>query len=193
MTSDTSLLAAQGEMGWGMIVAIVAGLVMIVVLLLVAQFFRLWLQAYFSKAGVTMADLIGMRLRKVSASTIVLTKIQLVKAGIHEVTTNDLESHYLAGGNVYHVSRAMISGNRALIQMDWNSAWHKDRAGRRTAAPATRPARPGAPRAAGLDATRRPADNDGDGFFAALDDLIVTGPTLTNVNDFRAILVLPPD
>ena len=130
MTSDTSLLAAQGEMGWGMIVAIVAGLVMIVVLLLVAQFFRLWLQAYFSKAGVTMADLIGMRLRKVSASTIVLTKIQLVKAGIHEVTTNDLESHYLAGGNVYHVSRAMIAANRALIELDWKKSCAIDLAGR---------------------------------------------------------------
>ncbi len=47
--------------------------------------------------------------------------------------------------------------------------------------------------AAGLDARARLADNDGYGFFAALDDLIVTGPTLTNVNDFRAILVLPPD
>jgi hydroxypyruvate reductase len=48
-------------------------------------------------------------------------------------------------------------------------------------------------RAAGLDARARLADNDGYGFFDALDDLIVTGPTLTNVNDFRAILVLPTD
>ncbi len=47
--------------------------------------------------------------------------------------------------------------------------------------------------AAGLDARLLLADNDGYGFFAALDDLIVTGPTLTNVNDFRAILVLPTD
>ena len=47
--------------------------------------------------------------------------------------------------------------------------------------------------AAGLDAKARLADNDGYGFFAALGDLVVTGPTLTNVNDFRAILVLPPD
>ncbi len=47
--------------------------------------------------------------------------------------------------------------------------------------------------AAGLDARARLANNDGYGFFATLDDLIVTGPTLTNVNDFRAILVLPPD
>ncbi len=42
----------------------------------------------------------------------------------------------------------------------------------------------------GIDAAERLADNDGYGFFAALDDLIVTGPTRTNVNDFRAILVL---
>ena len=41
----------------------------------------------------------------------------------------------------------------------------------------------------GIDARVRLADNDGYGFFAALDDLVVTGPTLTNVNDFRAILI----
>jgi glycerate 2-kinase len=41
----------------------------------------------------------------------------------------------------------------------------------------------------GVDAAAAPADNDGHGFFAALDDQIVTGPTLTNVNDFRAVLI----
>jgi hydroxypyruvate reductase len=45
-------------------------------------------------------------------------------------------------------------------------------------------------RAAGLDPIRRLAANDAYGLFAALDDLVVTGPTRTNVNDFRAILVL---
>ena len=45
---------------------------------------------------------------------------------------------------------------------------------------------------AGLDARARLADNDGYGFFSGLGDLVMTGPTLTNVNDFRAILVLPP-
>ena len=45
--------------------------------------------------------------------------------------------------------------------------------------------------AMGLDARRRLDDNDGHGFFSALGDLIVTGPTRTNVNDFRAILLLP--
>ena len=43
----------------------------------------------------------------------------------------------------------------------------------------------------GLDADARLADNDGYGFFTNLGDLVVTGPTLTNVNDFRAILILP--
>ncbi|WP_374440613.1 glycerate kinase [Stella sp.] len=47
-------------------------------------------------------------------------------------------------------------------------------------------------RAAGIEARAALADNDGYGFFAALGDLVRTGPTLTNVNDFRAILVLPP-
>ncbi|MGH1558073.1 MOFRL family protein [Caulobacter segnis] len=46
--------------------------------------------------------------------------------------------------------------------------------------------------ALGLNAAERLADNDGYGFFAALDDLLVTGPTRTNVNDFRAILIDAP-
>lgn len=48
-------------------------------------------------------------------------------------------------------------------------------------------------RARGLEARAFLADNDSYGFFAGLGDLIVTGPTRTNVNDFRAVLILPPD
>ena len=46
--------------------------------------------------------------------------------------------------------------------------------------------------AAGIDAKERLADNDGHGFFEALGDQVITGPTLTNVNDFRAVLVMEP-
>jgi hydroxypyruvate reductase len=46
-------------------------------------------------------------------------------------------------------------------------------------------------RGLGIDAKARLADNDGYGFFSALGDLVTTGPTRTNVNDFRAILVIP--
>ena len=77
-----------------------------------------------------MFDLIGMRLRKVDAAMIVLAKIQLVKAAIHDISTGDLESHYLAGGRVYNVTRAMISSNRANIELDWKKGCAIDLAGR---------------------------------------------------------------
>ena len=54
------------------------------------------------------------------------------------------------------------------------------------------PDTPARARTLGLSLPAVLADNDGHGFFSALGDSIVTGPTLTNVNDFRAILVLPP-
>ena len=113
-----------------MILAVVAAIVLFVILLIIAQFFRLWLQAYMSNASVALTDLIGMRLRKVDAHTVVLAKIQLVKAGIHDITTNDLESHYLAGGRVVNVSRAIIAANRANIELDWKKACAIDLAGR---------------------------------------------------------------
>jgi hydroxypyruvate reductase len=47
-------------------------------------------------------------------------------------------------------------------------------------------------RAAGIDAACALVRNDAHGFFGALDDQVITGPTLTNVNDLRAIMILPP-
>jgi len=55
---------------------VVAGLVAIVLLIIVAQFFGLWLQAYFSNADVRFAELIGMKLRKVDSKQVVTAKIQ---------------------------------------------------------------------------------------------------------------------
>jgi len=120
----------QAKWGWTGILAVIVGVVLLVILLVVAQFFRLWLQAYMSNASVRMTDLIGMRLRKVNAASIVYAKIQLVKAGIHDIATNDLESHYLAGGRVTNVSRAIIAANRANIDLDWKKACAIDLAGR---------------------------------------------------------------
>jgi uncharacterized protein YqfA (UPF0365 family) len=107
-----------------------AGVIVLVVLFVLAQFVRLWLQAYMSNAGVKMTDLIGMRLRKVDLSTIVFAKIQLVKSGIHDMAMNDLESHHLAGGRVGIVTRAMIAANRAVLALEWNKACAIDLAGR---------------------------------------------------------------
>ncbi|MFH0983168.1 MAG: flotillin-like protein FloA [Planctomycetota bacterium] len=123
------LLAAAAVSFWWIIagIVIILGLIVIAV---VMQFFSLWLQAYMSKATVSIADLIGQRLRKVDSRVIVLSKIQLVKAGLHDITTNDLESHYLAGGRVPNVARAMIASHRANIDLDFKKACAIDLAGR---------------------------------------------------------------
>ena len=128
MNSGATLLAEISTMMWAVIV--VAGIFVLVVFVVVTQFVGMWLRAYFSNASVSLWDLIGMKLRKVDAGVIVLAKIQLVKSGIHEITTNDLESHYLAGGRVYNVARAMISSNRAQLDLDWRKACAIDLAGR---------------------------------------------------------------
>jgi len=121
---------AQGGLSWTLVVGIVAVIVAIVLLFVIFQFFGLWLQAYASHADVGITDLIGMRLRKVHAATVVLSKIQLVKAGIHDISTNDLESHYLAGGRVPSVCRAIIQANRAEIELAYRNACAIDLAGR---------------------------------------------------------------
>jgi len=111
-------------------VAIVAIIVGLVILAIIAQFFGMWLQAFMSKANVSFADLIGMRLRKVNLRTIVSAKIQLVKAAIHDISTNDLESHYLAGGRVINVAQSVISANRANIDLNFKTGTAIDLAGR---------------------------------------------------------------
>ncbi len=126
----TSLLAQSSGFTIGTIVMVVIGIVAFVILLILLQFFRIWLQAYMSNAGVSLLDLIGMRLRKVDATMVVQSKIQLVKSGIHDVSVDDLECHYLAGGRVPNVTRAMISANRAAIDLDWKKSCAIDLAGR---------------------------------------------------------------
>jgi len=132
MNSSIEILAAQptDSSTWPYIGLAIIGIIIFTIFVIVAQFFRLWLQAFMSNADVGMFDLIGMRLRKVDATTVVLCKIQLVKAGIHEISTNDLESHYLAGGRVPNVTRAMIAAHRAVIDLDFKKACAIDLAGR---------------------------------------------------------------
>ncbi|HSR72911.1 MAG TPA: flotillin-like protein FloA [Kiloniellales bacterium] len=124
-----ALAQSAGLSGWW-IAAAIGGVIGFVIFVVIAQFVRIWLQAYMSNAGVRMTDLIGMRLRKVDLSTIVLAKIQLVKSGIHDMSVNDLESHYLAGGRLSNVTRAMIAANRAVLALEWNKACAIDLAGR---------------------------------------------------------------
>ncbi|GIK17116.1 MAG: UPF0365 protein [Planctomycetota bacterium] len=115
---------------WWLVILVVAGLFGLTVIFVLWRFFNLWIQALFSRASVSMTNLIGMFMRKVDMRSITLAKIQLVKAGIHEITVNDLESHYLAGGNVINVVHAIIAANRAAIDLDWKKACAIDLAGR---------------------------------------------------------------
>lgn len=109
-----------------LVVVVIATLVFLLILL---KFARLWLQAYFSRADIKLSELIGMWLRKVDARVIVLSKITAIQAGL-ELTTKDLESHYLAGGRVPNVVRALIAANRANIDLTFKTATAIDLAGR---------------------------------------------------------------
>ncbi len=108
---------------------IIIFLVVLVFGLILLKFARLWLQAYFSRADIKLSELIGMWLRKVDARTIVLSKITAVQAGL-QLTTTDLESHYLAGGRVPNVVRALIAADRANIDLSLKTATAIDLAGR---------------------------------------------------------------
>ncbi|MCU0367562.1 MAG: flotillin-like protein FloA [Cyclobacteriaceae bacterium] len=89
----------------------------------------LWINAIFASVRVTLGSLIGMRLRKVPPGIIVNSLITANKAGL-KVTTNELETHYMAGGNVPNVIRALISAEKANINLDFKQATAIDLAGR---------------------------------------------------------------
>ncbi|MFM1919749.1 MAG: hypothetical protein RLZZ303_1383 [Candidatus Hydrogenedentota bacterium] len=100
-----------------------------VAVVVIASFFQLWLQALLSGAPVSIFSLVGMRLRQVKPSIIVLNRINAIKAGLN-ISTNDLEAHYLAGGNVGQVVRALIAANKANIALSFKQATAIDLAGR---------------------------------------------------------------
>jgi uncharacterized protein YqfA (UPF0365 family) len=112
------------------IVLAIALIVLLVPIFIIAQFFRVWIQAFMAKASVSFWSLIGMRLRKVDTQQIVTAKITAAQAGLEEITTNMLESHYLAQGRVPSVVRAMIAAHRAAIPLEWSKAAAIDLAGR---------------------------------------------------------------
>jgi len=94
------------------------------------KYFKLWLQAYVTRARVSLLSLIAMSFRKVNARAIVDSKIMAVQAGLPAIPTQALEAHYLAGGNVRRVIEALIVAHRAKIDLDWETASAIDLAGR---------------------------------------------------------------
>jgi uncharacterized protein YqfA (UPF0365 family) len=110
------------------LIAAFAGIVLLFIFLYFVPV-GLWITAQFSNVKVGIGELIGMRIRKVPPSVIVNSLITATKAGLH-LTTNDLETHYLAGGNVPTVIRALISADKANISLTFKQATAIDLAGR---------------------------------------------------------------
>jgi len=90
---------------------------------------NLWITALFSGVRVGLFELVFMRIRKVPPRVIVESLITATKAGLR-LTSTDLETHYLAGGNVPNVIRALISAEKANIHLDFKQATAIDLAGR---------------------------------------------------------------
>jgi uncharacterized protein YqfA (UPF0365 family) len=105
---------------------VIVGLVMLMVFF---SFFRLWLQSKLTNAKIGILDLIGMKFRQVDYAMIVRQKIALVQSGV-PVSTADLESHYLARGNVPKTATAVIAAHKAGIDLPWKTASAIDLAGR---------------------------------------------------------------
>lgn len=118
----------------GLIFAVIAVLVVILVIGLVfANYFGLWIQSQLTGADISIFDLIGMTFRKVNARSIVRSKIMATQAGLvdPELTSRALEAHDLAGGNVQQVIRALIAAKKAkTISLTFREATAIDLAGR---------------------------------------------------------------
>ena len=92
--------------------------------------FFLWISARVSGVRISLLQLVLMRIRKVPASVIVRAMIEAHKAGLTGVTRDDLEAHYLAGGNVEKVVHALVSASKANIDLGFKMATAIDLAGR---------------------------------------------------------------
>lgn len=133
---DDGTFLTVSTTGTMIIVAVVFALAAVLAaVFFVIKYGALWLQAYMSGADVTMISLIGMTLRRVRPGVIVMAKIMGGQAGlnIHRrigMSTASLEAHYLAGGDVLHVVRAIIAAHRAGIDLNFDRAAAIDLAGR---------------------------------------------------------------
>lgn len=124
------LSSFQLTTGW--IVAIIVAAVIFVALIitmLIMVPFRLWFRAFVSSAHISMLKLIGMKLRKVDCQLITLNYITARKAGL-KITVDELETHFMAGGNVENVVKALVAAFSANIDLTVQKAKAIDLAGR---------------------------------------------------------------
>src|SRR5208283_6058492 len=104
---------SQSPFPWVALVLIVLILLGAILALIAWSYGKIWIQAYFSRANVTLLSLIGMEFRRVNKQIVVTGKIMAMQSGIGSelesgVTTRRLEAHFLAGGDVLKVIKAII-------------------------------------------------------------------------------------
>lgn len=106
------------------------GVVGLIFFLMLFRYVGLWFQAFVSGAPISLFNIVGMSLRKIPLRIMVSARITSYKAGLKSITVSDLETHYLAGGNVFNIVRAMIAADKANIPLTWRQATAIDLAGR---------------------------------------------------------------
>ncbi len=92
--------------------------------------FLLWISAKASGVSISLIQLFLMRIRKVPPSVIVSAMVEAHKAGLRQLTRDELEAHYLAGGHVERVVHALVSSSKANIELSFQMATAIDLAGR---------------------------------------------------------------
>lgn len=104
------------------IILALVGIVTVFIAVVILSFASIWLKARFSGAPVGFTNLFAMRyLRKLPYSLIVDARIMAVKAGIL-ISTDQIETHYMAGGNVIETVQGLINADKAKIPLDWDKA-----------------------------------------------------------------------
>ncbi|HPU35887.1 MAG TPA: flotillin-like protein FloA [Bacillota bacterium] len=118
-------------MGAGAVASLLFILLVFIIVAVIFSFIPvgLWISALAAGVRVGIFTLIGMRLRRVPPAQIVNPLIKAVKAGLN-ISVNQLEAHYLAGGNVDRVVNALIAAERAAIPLPFERAAAIDLAGR---------------------------------------------------------------
>lgn len=100
------------------VLIVILGVAALIIAGIILSFFSVWLRARLAGASVTMLNLVAMRLRQVPYALIVDVRIRATKAGI-QITADEVEAQFLAGGNVLACVHALIAAKKAGIELDW--------------------------------------------------------------------------
>ena len=111
-------------------ILLIAAIIVILILFCVVIPIPLWIAAVFSGVRIKISSLVGMRLRRVPPQIILSAMIQAKKADLHDVTSDALEAHFLAGGHVLRVILALVAADKARIPLTLQKATAIDLAGR---------------------------------------------------------------